>query len=242
MDVITSLENKKIKQYSKLLLKKYREEQDLFLVEGEHLVEEAAKTNHLVEVFATEHVSTTYDVPTTYVSYDVIKKLSATQTPQNIIGVCRKKTEKEIGSRVLLLDDLQDPGNVGTIIRSCVAFGFDTLILSSNTVDLYNDKVIRASEGMLFHLNILKRAISPTIDELKQNGFTIYGTSVVDGKDIKSVTKQNKMAFVIGNEGAGVNQKILEKCDEMVYITMQKTCESLNAGVAASILMYEIEG
>lgn len=242
MDVITSLENKKIKQYGKLLIKKYREERGLFLVEGEHLVEEAAKTNHLVEVVATEDIIVSYNVPTTRVTYDVIKKLSATQTPQKVIGVCRKKEEKKIISRVLLLDNLQDPGNVGTIIRSCVAFGFDTLILSSNTVDLYNDKVVRASEGMLFHLNILKRDLLPTIEELKKEGFVIYGTSVVGGKNIKTIAKQEKMGFIIGNEGAGVDKKILEKCDEMVYITMQKMCESLNAGVAASILMYEIEG
>lgn len=237
MEVITSLENKKIKNYSKLLQKKYREE--LFLVSGEHLVTEAYKTSNLKEIILTPDYETTIDVPKTYVTYDIIKKLSTTETPQKIIGVCKKSVPKEIGNKVLILDDLQDPGNLGTIIRSSVSFDIDTIILSNNTVDLYNDKVIRSSEGMLFHINILKQDIFTTIKELKNKNYTVYGTKVDNGLSIKKVTPPDSYAVIIGNEGAGIKKDILSLCDEYLYIPMNNNCESLNAGVATSIILYE---
>ena len=173
MEVVTSLDNKRIKNLSKLLIKKYRDEEGKFLVEGEHLVEEAYKAGVLLEVVKCEDYIGEYDVQTTLVTYEVIKKLSNTQSPQRIIGVCKKLEEKEIGNKVLVLEDLQDPGNLGTIIRSSVAFNVDTIIVSNNTVDIYNDKVLRSSEGMLFHINIVKRDINNILDELHNNGYTL---------------------------------------------------------------------
>ena len=204
MEVITSLDNKKIKNLSRLLLKKYRDEENMFLVEGEHLVEEAYRAGVLLEVVQTEDYSNSFNVNTTYVTYDVIKKLSNTQNPQKIIGVCRKLDEKEIGSKIVILEDLQDPGNLGTIIRSSVAFNVDTIVVSNNTVDIYNDKVLRSSEGMLFHINIIKRDIDTFIDELHNDGYLVYGTKVDGGTNLKEVNKVFKIAIVMGNEGAGV--------------------------------------
>ncbi len=238
MEVINSLENKKIKKYSKLLDKKYRDIEGLFIVEGEHLVEEAYQSNDLIEVIKTEDYEKDYNVLTTYVTYDVLKKLSKVLTPQKIIGICQKKTEKAYGNKILILDDIQDPGNLGTIIRSSVAFGIDTICLSNKTVDLYNDKVIRSSEGMLFHINIIKRDILKLLEELKNKNYVIYGTKVDNGQDINSINPPLKYALVVGNEGSGISQEVLEKCDEYLYIKMNKECESLNVGVATSIILY----
>ena len=240
MEVVTSLDNKRIKNLSKLLIKKYRDEEGKFLVEGEHLVEEAYKAGVLLEVVKCEDYIGEYDVPTTLVTYEVIKKLSNTQSPQRIIGVCKKLEEKEIGNKVLVLEDLQDPGNLGTIIRSSVAFNVDTIIVSNNTVDIYNDKVLRSSEGMLFHINIIKRDINNILDELHNSGYTLYGTKVDGGTNIKEIEVNEKFAVIMGNEGAGVSNDTLDKCDKYLYIPMNNNCESLNVGVATSIILYEL--
>ncbi len=240
MEIITSLDNKKIKNLSKLLIKKYRDEVGKFLIEGEHLVEEAYKAGVLLEVIKLSDYERKFDVPTTYVTYDVLKKLSNMMSPQKVIGVCRKIDEKEIKGNVVILEDLQDPGNLGTIIRSSVAFNVDTIVLSNNTVDLYNDKVIRSCEGMLFHINIIKRDINHIIDELHNKNYKVYGTKVDGGKILKDVTNSGNIAIVMGNEGAGISSLVLDKCDEYLYIPMNQKCESLNVGVATSIILYEL--
>ena len=229
MEIITSLENKKIKNLSKLLQKKYRDEEDKFLVYGDHLVLEANNSGVLMEVLLTED----------YVTYEVLKKLTNALNPQKIVGVCSKLNRKEIGNKVLLLDDIQDPGNLGTIIRSSVAFGFDTIVLSNNSVDMYNEKVIRASEGMLFKINIIRNDIKEVIENLKCDKYTIYGTKVDGGTDVSSIDYPSKLALVMGNEGNGVSDSILNMCDDYIYINMSN-CESLNVGVATSIILYEI--
>ena len=241
MEVITSLDNKRIKNISKLLVKKYRDEENKFLVEGEHLVEEAYKAGVLLEVVQTDDYTGNFSVDTTYVTYDVIKKLSNTQNPQRVIGVCKKIDEKEIGNKIVILEDLQDPGNLGTIIRSSVAFNVDTIVVSNNTVDIYNDKVLRSSEGMLFHINIVKKNIDTFIDDLHEDGYVVYGTKVDGGTSLKEVTKNEKIAIVMGNEGAGVKDTTLDKCDSYLYIPMNSNCESLNVGVATSIILYELQ-
>lgn len=240
MEVITSLDNKRIKNYAKLLNKKYRDQESMFLVEGEHLVIEAKKSGCLIEVIRCEDYELDFDVSTTIVTYEVIKKLSNTLNPQKVIGVCKKLDDKEIGNKVLILDGIQDPGNLGTIIRSSVAFGVDTIVLSNNTVDLYNDKVLRSSEGMLFHINIIRDDINRLIDKLHDESYQIYGTKVDGGSVLKDVTFSEKCAIVMGNEGSGVSSSILDKCDKYIYIPMNNDCESLNVGVATSVILYEM--
>ena len=240
MEVITSLENNKIKKYSKLLQKKYRDQENLFIIEGEHLIEEALKNNYLIEILTTEDYPNSYDIPTTYVTYNIIKKLSNLTNPPKIIGICKKKNDTDIGSKILIIDNLQDPGNLGTIIRSSVAFNIDTIVLSNNTVDLYNDKVIRSTEGMLFQINIIKKDLLNFIDELHTKGYQIYSTKVDNGKSLKDFNPSSKYAFIIGNEGNGIRKEILDKCDEHIYIPMNKDCESLNAAIATSIILYEL--
>ena len=239
MEVITSLDNKRIKNASKLLNKKYRDEEAKFLIEGEHLVEEAYKAGILLEVFMCEDMDMKLDVPTTYVTYDVIKKLSNTVNPQRIVGVAKKLEEKELGNKILILDDIQDPGNLGTIIRSSLAFGIDSIVLSPNTVDMYNDKVLRSSEGMIFHINIVRRDLFELIDKLKEDNYEILGTNVSVGMYVDKVELNNKYALIMGNEGNGVHEEILDMCDNYLYIPMNNKVESLNVAVATSIILYE---
>lgn len=239
--IYTSTDNKKIKELKKLNIKKYRDQSNLFLVEGEHLVLEAYKKGLLEELFLEENAVLDLDVKTSYLSRNVIKFISELDNPSNIIGLCKKVEKKEIGNKILVLDNIQDPGNFGTIIRSAVAFNIDTIIVSNNTVDLYNSKVIRASQGMLFNINIIKKDLDVFIPELKNNGYQIYATKVNGGKSLKTIEKMEKFAIIMGNEGAGVSDNLIDLADEYLYIDMNTNCESLNVAVATSIILYELD-
>lgn len=235
----TSIDNKYIKHIRKLNQKKYREEYNEFLIEGEHLVVEAYKKGILKELILEEGTNFKLDINTNYVTSNILKYISELTNPSKIIGVCKKIKEKEIGNKILILDGVQDPGNLGTIIRSSVAFNIDTIVLSKDTVDLYNAKVIRATQGMLFNINIIERDLMDFIPTLKN--YKIYGTKVNGGKNIKNVEKVEKFAIIMGNEGQGVKEKILDMCSDYIYIDMNKACESLNVGVATSIILYELD-
>jgi len=240
--VITSLDNSKIKDLVKLQTKKYRDSTNMFLVEGEHLVEEVYKSGLLKEVFVLEGDSFSIDIPITYVSSDVMKKISTTDTYTNVVGLCEKKNSREIiGNKLLLLDDIQDPGNLGTIIRSSVAFNVDTIILSPNTVDLYNSKVLRSTQGMFSHINIITMDLVEAINTIKGRGIIVYGTNVNNGIDVRSLDNTLSYALIMGNEGNGVKDYIQDMCDKNLYIKMSDKTESLNVGVACSILLYELE-
>ena len=181
------------------------------------------------------------DVDTLYVSREVMKKIASTDTPPKVMAVVyKKKEEGDIGEKILILDNIQDPGNLGTIIRSAVAFNIDTIVLSNDTVDLYNPKVVRSNQGMMFHINIIKRNPISFINKLKNDGYKIVGTKVTNGHDVRESSIYSHFALVIGNEGRGISRDIDDLCDEYLYIRMNENCESLNASVAASILMYEI--
>lgn len=238
--IITSLNNEKIKYLTKLNQKKYRS--DTFLVEGKHLVEEAYKKKlvKLLIVLEDYQLDNIDNVDTIKVSYDVMKKISLTDTPPKIMAEVIKKEDKKIGNKVIILDDITDPGNLGTIIRSAVAFNFDTVILSNNTTDLYNPKVIRATEGMLFNINIIRDNLLNIIPKLKEEKYFILGTKVTNGKDIIKYHNINKIALIMGNETRGMNRDLDNLCDDYIYIKMNNKCESLNVGVSASILMYEL--
>ena len=239
--IYTSVDNKKIKDIKKLNTKKYRDKTNLFLVEGRHLVLEAYKRGYLQTLILEENEIFPLDVDTMYVSNNVINYISTLETPQLVMGLCKKIEEKEIGSKILILDDIQDPGNLGTIIRSAVAFNFDTIVLGDNTVDLYNPKVIRASQGMIFHINIINRNLLEFIPELSNQEYKILGTKVTHGKNIKDIEKTEKFAIIMGNEGNGMSEEVEELCDEFIYIDMNEACESLNVGVATSIILYELD-
>src|SRR5574344_703715 len=240
MEIITSLDNDYIKNINKLHDKKYRDANNLFLVESEHLIDAAYDASMLKEIIALPSYTTSKNVKITYVSEAVMKKLSNMVSISKCLGVVRKFEPNHYGKRLLLLDDIQDPGNLGTIIRSAVAFNIDTIILGLGCVDLYNDKVIRSSEGMLFNIDIIRTDLISLVKELKENEYAIYATSVVNGKHLNAIDLNDKYGIIIGNEGNGVNDKLLNITDDNIYIPINKKCESLNAAVAASIIMYEI--
>lgn len=238
--LITSIDNNKIKDIKKLNQKKYRDKQNQFLIESRHLVLEAYKTGYLKTLIVEQNEIFPLDIETIYVTNDIINYLGDTETPQTIMGVCEKiKCNEELGSKVLILDNIQDPGNLGTIIRSAVAFNVDTIVLGDGCVDLYNPKVVRSSQGMLFHMNFVKKDLLEFIPTIKDE-YQIIGTKVTHGKDIKTLEKNEKVCIIMGNEGNGVSEEILDLCDEFAYIPMSDVCESLNVGVATSILLYEL--
>lgn len=237
--IIASLNNSKVKACSKLKEKKFRDEENSFLIEGDHLVECALNYGVVKEIITTDENYKIPHIPVYYVTSSIMKKLSNQVTGTNIIAVCQKIPERQIQGNVCLLDNIQDPGNLGTIIRSAKAFGIDTLVLSLDTVDLYNDKVIRASEGLLFGLNIIKSDLKTIIKKLKENNYKIYGTNCKEGLELKKVNFAPLSAIIIGNEGRGMKPDLTSLCDEMIHIKIDG--ESLNAAVAASIIFYEVK-
>ena len=237
----TSLDNKKIKDIKKLQTKKYRDLEGLFFIESEHLVEEAYNKGVLKTLIVEENTDYKLDIDTMTVSKNIINYLSELESPKNVMGICKKVEFKEIGNKVLALDNVQDPGNLGTIIRSAVAFNVDTILLSKDTVDPYNSKVIRSSQGMLFGVNIIICDLKETLVNLKNQGYSILGTKVDGGNNIKDIEVNDKFVIIMGNEGQGVKSDILSLCDKYLYIKMNEKCESLNVGVATSIILYELD-
>lgn len=239
--IITSLDNKEVKYLTKLNTKKYRDEEHKFLIDGEHLVEEALKAGVLEKIITVDD-NYNFDCDRLIVTKEIMKKISMLDTPPNIMGVCRMLDEKIVGSRYLVLDRIQDPGNLGTIIRSAVAFDVDTIIMSNDTVDIYNSKVIRATQGMLFHINFIRCDLLEFIKDLKKKNIQILTTNVNNGKNIKDINNYSSFALIMGNEGSGVREEIISLADTNIYIPMNKSCESLNVAVATSILLYEMSG
>ena len=245
--LITSLENERIKNYIKLKSKKYRDLTNSFIVEGEHLVLEAYRAGLLEEIILEQSSVFPIDLPNerkVYVPQVILDKISDVENPPYVMGLCRKKEESDnLGSRILMLDGVQDPGNLGTILRSSKAFNVDTVVLSLDTVDLYNPKVIRATQGMFFHMNVVRRDLVDEINKLKSEEIPIYVTRVEYGEDIRYLKAKDKRKFalVMGNEGKGVREEIKDLADKYIYIEMNDMVESLNVGVATSILLYELQ-
>lgn len=239
--VYTSLENPKIKDLKKLQQKKYRDKENLFLIEGEHLVLEAYKTGYLEQLILESGTLFPIPIDPIYVTKEILSALTQLETPYPVMGVCRKLEEQSIGNRILILDGIQDPGNLGTIIRSAVAFHIDTIILSTDTVDLYNTKVVRSTQGLLFHINIIRKNLKEMLPFLKEEGYSIYGTKVTYGNQVGTLEKKSKFAIIVGNEGNGLKEETQNFCDSFIYISMSEVCESLNVGVATSIILYELD-
>lgn len=235
--MIESVNNDRIKETAKLQEKKYQDIEGKFLVEGEHLVEESFKAGLIEDIFVLEGNEMFYE-GATIVSEKVMKKLTTLTNIPRVIGISRKLESRNIKGNVLILDRIQDPGNMGTIIRSAAAFNIDTVILGEGCVSIYNPKVVRASEGMIFHLNIIEGNIKDYIEKLKKKDYTIYTTNVVNGTNVDECDFNGLTAIIVGNEGAGVDEKIASLSDKSIYINMNDNVESLNVGVATSIILY----
>ena len=242
--IIASKDNPKYKLWLKLSQKKYRVKERLFLVEGEHLVIEAKKSGAVVDILICEGVTFDSDGPVTYLKKALFEKLASTVTSAGIMAVCRMQDEKMIANnRLLLVDGIQDPGNLGTLIRSALAFGFNGLIMSEDTVDVYNEKVVRATQGALFKLAMKRVNLVDYVTDLQKLGVVVYAATLnKDAKMLQDISPSCSMAFVVGNEGAGVSDTLAQICDGYIMIEMVEMVESLNVGVAGSILMHQFNG
>lgn len=240
--IITSLDNKKIKEVVKLKQKKYRDIENKFIIETLNIINEAYDMGYLLELYVMEGtvLEDNFDVPINYVSKNVFNKMSSLENSY-VLGVCKKKISALEGKKYVLLDNIQDPGNLGTIIRSCVGFNVDTLVIGDTCVDLYNDKAIRASEGNVFKLNIVRSSLKDVIKVLKEDNIVIYGTDVNNGENIDEIKSCSSFALIMGNEGNGVSGDIKKLVDKNLYIKTSKNLESLNVGVATGIILYELD-
>ncbi|KZE96392.1 RNA methyltransferase [Geobacillus stearothermophilus] len=247
MKRIESPKNARVKQWKKLLTKKGRDETGLFLLEGFHLVEEAVKSRApLVELMVDERTAIPpgwdVSVPVVIVTEAVMKAISSTETPQGIAAVCRQlPAEFEGVKTALLIDAVQDPGNLGTMIRTADAAGIDAVILGEGCADVYNPKVVRATQGSLFHLPVVKGDLAQWIARFKEQGIPVYGTALENAVDYRTVPPSSSFALLVGNEGSGVRREWLEMTTETIYIPIYGQAESLNVAVAAGILLYSLQ-
>jgi TrmH family RNA methyltransferase len=247
---ISSVNNQYVKDLLSLKDKNTRNELKLFLVEGYHLVEEALKHHLLDSVLSTDkEVLNNIDIANKYLVSDaVIKKLSTTKTPQNIIGVVKNNINTSFDTllskrdlKLIILDNVNDPGNLGTIIRTAAALGIDAVISSVETVDYYNDKVLRATQGAIFKIPLFKMNLKEVLLLLKDNNITVYGTHLESSISVKEVDKKDKLAVVVGNEAQGVSKEVLDLCDKNIILPMNNDVESLNVSIAAALLMWELK-
>jgi len=236
---ITSLDNKLVKKIKSLSQKKYRDEFGEFFVEGIKSIEEAIKYNQEITniLYCPEMIEYELDIPGLKVSKEIIQKISDTLSPQGIIAVCKiPKYEVTKKNKLVYLDRVQDPGNVGTIIRTADAFGFDGIILSKGCADVYSPKVVRSTMGSLFHIPIYQ---DYGIEDIKNIGNKIYSAVLDTNNFVSNMNIVSPFILVIGNEGSGISTEIRNITDEFVKINMEGNAESLNASIAAGILMYE---
>ncbi len=249
MKIIESIVNPLIKKFHSLSVKKYREQFSLFIIEGEKVVKESLKYEGLVDnLIVNQKYSEDYkdlinehNSKTILVTDEIFKSLSTTVEPQHIMAVCKFKNcnlSELTAPNVLVLDHLQDPGNLGTIIRSAVASGFNNIILL-DSVDPYNSKTVRSASGTIFFAKFYKTTQEEFIKFTKTNNYAIL-IAEANKQSIFSekFTLPQKYALVIGNEGNGIRQEILNQNHTSLSIPMNPKVESLNAGVSASVLMF----
>lgn len=253
-ETIQSVQNAKVKEWAKLSTKKGREKEKAFLVEGPHLVEEALKSGADVRVILIEEgfplqapiepYISDFQGLVFWITEPVAKKLSETENPQGIFAVVDMRTATlddmiEDSPILLLLDGVQDPGNLGTIIRTADAAGIRGVVLGKGTVDVYNAKTVRSTMGSIFHVPILQADLELLGSELANQDFKMVATSLEGAVSYDEPIYHGRVAIVIGNEANGVSSAVLRQCEYRVKIPIYGRAESLNAAMAAGIIMYE---
>jgi len=243
--LIESKQNQQVKYWKKLHKKKYRDQENLFLIEGWHLLEEAVKSHWQIDKIIIDESVTIDDKWHTHnfvkVTKEVFKELSQTETPQGVMAVVKQKKWQleESDRKFVFLDGVQDPGNVGTIIRSALAFQVDGVVLGIGSADLFHDKVIRATQGALFHLPIYRGDLQTWLAHCKDKRIKTYATALdQNATPLHNIQNEASYAIIAGNEGQGITKNILNEADEMIYIPIATKSESLNVGVATSIVLY----
>ena len=243
MTIITSKANSVVKNAKKLHQKKYRK--SAYLIEGWHLFEEAVQAGVTIEkVFALESYRDQLAAfpQTVWVSEEILRDLADTQTPQGIVAVIQKE---EVGlpdlhqGKYLFLEDVQDPGNVGTMIRTADAAGFTGVIVSDKSADIYSLKTLRSMQGSHFHLPIYRMPLVTFVEEAKKSNLPILATTLSrESKDYRELSSLENFVLVMGNEGQGISSVMAESADQLVHIGMKGRAESLNVAIAAGILMF----
>ena len=239
--VITSKTNNKIKELAKYDNPSFRREKKSFLAEGYHLLEMALEKGIVKEIYSLKEIENIPNNVDTYiVTPEILEKISKYKSNQGIIFLCSMNEEKEVtGDNILYLDDVSDPGNMGTLLRTALAFGYNDVILSNKCVSIYNEKVIQASQGAIFKVNIL---IDDEKDTLFDKFNKIYPSiaTVVDGNEnISSIKNLKKNLLILGNEAHGIRDSIKKKAKYKISINI-KNIESLNVAIAGAIFMYEL--
>ena len=255
MQVISSKDNELVKHIKKLKDKKYRNENNEYIIEGVKLIEEAVNENAKIKkIIVCEDTTRTYEIPTQvmleiakyeciYVTDKIFNSITQVTNPQGIMAVIEKNVEnQEIDYNqdiIVVLDDVQDPGNLGTILRTVDSIGLNQIIVSKGTADAFNAKVVRSTMGAIFRIKIIEvDDLKQSIKEMKKHHFKLMVTSLQTDNSIYDIDF-NKKIIVIGNESNGVSQEIQDMADEKTKIPMLGKTESLNASVAAGIVMYE---
>jgi RNA methyltransferase, TrmH family len=249
---IESIKNPLVKQWKKLQTRKERDRTKSFLIEGFHLVEEALDyPNTITEIIISEHA----DIPSRWelndinviiVTDDIMNEICETETTQGIAAVCKQGDLQEISldyqkTKLLLVDAVQDPGNLGTIIRTAEAAGIDAIIIGEGTVDIYNSKVVRSTQGAIFHLPLIKGSLHTWIKKIKEQNIPVYGTALHNAVPYHEVTpSQGSFALIVGNEGNGVDKDLLAETTQNLYIPIYGKSESLNVAIAGAILLYHL--
>lgn len=255
---ITSSSNSTIKEIKSLYRKKERWAKKMFLVEGTKMVEECIDNNYPIEniiyseeLFNKRGGEALFNKINThnrliYVPNKLYREISDTESPQGILATVRFRLRSIKDIRLstkpfmLLLDEVQDPGNMGTIIRTGDAFGIDGIIVTEGCVDIYNPKVVRATMGSIFRMPIYHELDGiKVIEEFKRNNIKIYSTSLEGSEYIQKVNLKDASVIIIGNESKGVSKSLESLADNLVKIPMLGEAESLNAAIASSIIMYE---
>ncbi|MBA8759301.1 RNA methyltransferase [Staphylococcus schleiferi subsp. coagulans] len=248
MEQITSIQNAKIKNFNKLKKKRERDKQGLAIIEGPHLIEAAYQSGikikqlfmikpQRVDQEMIQHTEEAYEI-----TQKVAESLSGTMTPQGVFAVIEKsEVNTKQAQQVLILDRIQDPGNLGTLIRTADAAGLDLVILTKGTADVYQDKVLRASQGSVFHIPI--QVVDNVLDFITHFDGPIYGTALEEATVYHQVpTRQSRFGLIVGNEGQGVAPELLQHTTQNLTIPIYGQAESLNVAVAAGVLMFYLKG
>lgn len=246
MEILTSLKNPRVTAWRSLKEKKGRDEQNAFLVEGVRMVREALSSSFpVLAILLREGFQPDFALPESAAVYllpeNVFRSVCDTKTPQGIAAVLERRTREALGPRLLALDCVQDPGNVGTMIRSADAAGFDGVILGPDCADLFSPKVLRSTMGSIFRLGFsFPASLAESLYQYRNSGYSVI-SSQLDGDsfyDRKNVS--DSLILIIGNEGNGISDAVKSCATHHLRLPMRGGAESLNAAVAAGIMMYDL--
>ena len=254
MQIITSKDNENIKSIKKLKERKYRDLNNEYIIEGVKILKEAIQEKAVIKkiVICEECLANNiidekllYEIAKydcLYVSKKIFEGLTDVSKPQGILAVVEKNNKKDINYNediIVALDGLQDPGNLGTILRTLDSANLSQVIVSKDTVDAYNPKVVRSTMGAIFRVNIVEAEnLKETLKEMKRHKYKVMCTDLTASKNIYEIDYTKKI-LVIGNESNGISKELLDMADEKIIIPMLGKTESLNASVATSIIVYE---